>query len=453
MALGAGPDILFCDLTQPALVQTIAPSKVESNNPKTHENLAFSADGSTLMAVHQDGDRVVTVSLADGSVAETMLRKSTNATGPPILGPVPGTLYLPFAQPYQGDTNGATWYWDAKTGGGNLIDVQTGLPVLELPADRRPVRRLADGRLLRLEPDVPTGQAIAIANDDADAQTYREKMPEIVTDYITNYVEKNLGTPLPEILETPDPIDRSGIQLVTATAPAKWSVPAPGPALERSQTSLNLPRMADYATRQALGIFDTRGDTFATRGFDWFRFDRKTGAAMGEPVRMTESFQTKLLAARADEQLIALQSKTPTRVELRDATGTRSALYEPFRPRCRKLPKLPIWRSTPTDGCSSLATGGYWRSIPKPAKRVYEIDGTYRAPMLFEPDRRWVVVPSKNEVLGPSSRRPPEPSSGESTPRASPRWLCRPTPRGWCWFAPTMPKPSERPRPYSTPAS
>jgi DNA-directed RNA polymerase subunit RPC12/RpoP len=406
----------------------------------TPRGLAFSPDGAELWAMsrpntdqrHHDLVWLLTWSMATGAPDRTLALAEPGFLGPPLPGPEPGTLLIPYQEFGQRDAKQMMHYEGRPLSPGSVVDAGTGATLYAhqcLPL-RAAGDRVVAFTVLKLLPGAPLPATHAAANP-ADAARFREQLRAV---HLTKVrpsdgavARKKPGPARPKV----GPGDRSAVARRKAEPPEKWArPPAPPPPPQGLLAAVHVPGSRPLWGETTVGFLSSYAELMNTRliaelwprartgdkaaakkleelykipeGIHWHRYDLRTGRRLGPSVPLWPwatsavagiafNFHQDHAAAamKADGSMVALRDPADrTRVDCWDASGKRVAGFFPYD------------RKTPVDwvgwskGGRLLTLGGgrlaAWE--PGQAKAVYELDGGYAPPIATIRGDGWLVV-------------------------------------------------------------
>ena len=385
-----------------------------------HRGIGFRPDGGELYAATQDqaaGGAVLQLrgwDLATGRRRfEVRVRGPYGALpgwcGPPLPGPEPGTLILPY---HTGTLDGwamaqlASHY---EVNPGAVIDTTAGVVHYSLP--HKPVRWAGPGRLFGFGP-VTGNPRVLLSGDERPPEWEKEPGLEygagvrmgLTVPFDRAGYEKKAGATVAATAARPPvkPGHRTGLTPAKPEPPAAWAAPptSPAPAVPSGAPFLPHWPTATNGVHAAAVTFDFQAEPRHQYPVTWRRYDLTTGKEEGPPVRlwpwaemserhvtMAEKFPAPPTGVSADGKRLAMRDPAdPHRVDVWDADGKRLGGFVPYGP------GVPVGWVGFVGGRLVTAGGGRLTGWDGPAgKAVWEVEGGYTT-VTAAPGGGWVAA-------------------------------------------------------------
>jgi hypothetical protein len=382
----------------------------------SYNGVSFSPDGAELYCVHVDKKVVTRLqgwSLATGRVLFNV-PLSFRWFGPPLPGPVPGTMILPGggANGFQGPTPGV------------IVDTAAGLLVHTLfcspyrwagPDTLLAYGSLIDAPHVKPPPHVRLPDKEKLSPKDyeiARANALRGIHGVYTTRFDRAAYRAKAAPVLASVAPRPPAAvgDRKGLKPLKPEPPAGWTAPPAARPPEPSAAKLSLPAWPAALTpaHAAVITFDFERLPRFQYSVNWHRYDLRAGKKEGAKlqlwpwaemstrhVTMIEKFPTPPTALTDDGRLLALRDPAdPARVDVWDADGKRLAGMVPYGQGV-----AVEWLGWSGDGrlltlAGGRLTGWDWKAT----RAVWEVEGGYARPVAQPPGGAWVAAPAGDAV-------------------------------------------------------
>jgi hypothetical protein len=407
----------------------------------TARGLGFSPDGTQLWAMLRpvtnqpmnDQTWLFTWSMASGLLDRVMMLNDPAFLGPPMPGPEPDSLLIPYREFSQREARQMMGFLGKSLSPGSVVDAGTGLPLYA--HQFLPLRVVGDRVLaftgLNLAPEIALPAIYAKASP-FDIARAREQLRAIHRVRIrppagATVTQKKPGLARPRVGLG----DRSAVVRLKPLPPAQWNRPPAPPAPAKGlQAAVKVPNsrplwgeatvsfLSSYAELMDGRLISElrpraqRGDKAAAKkleeiykfpaGIHWHRYDLRTGRPLGPSIPLWpwatsavggaafDFHKNQAVAGmKANGSVIALRDPADlTRVDCWDASGKRLAGFVPY-----DLTTPIDWLGWSKSGHLLTLGGGRlvaWEAGK--ARALYELDGSYVPPLAVLRGNGWLVL-------------------------------------------------------------